>query len=208
MIEVRVLTGADLLAALDDVAVLRIAVFRDWPYLYDGDLAYERRYLQSYRDSTDAIVVAAFDGKRLIGAATGTPLADHADDFAAAMDGTDLTVDQVFYCAESVLLGDYRGRGIGHRFFDARETHARALGFSHVAFCAVDRPADHPLRPVGYRPLDPFWRKRGYRPLQGAIARFSWKDVDQPAETEKPLQVWLRALAPATGPAATQEIPS
>jgi hypothetical protein len=24
---------------------LRIAVFRDWPYLYDGSLEYEREYL-------------------------------------------------------------------------------------------------------------------------------------------------------------------
>ncbi|MCA1775426.1 MAG: GNAT family N-acetyltransferase, partial [Loktanella sp.] len=75
---VRALTGAALEAALPDVARLRIAVFRDWPYLYDGDLAYEEGYLQSYRDSASAIVVGAFDGDRLVGAATGTPLADHA----------------------------------------------------------------------------------------------------------------------------------
>ena len=38
MVEVRALTGAELEAHLDDVARLRIAVFRDWPYLYDGTL--------------------------------------------------------------------------------------------------------------------------------------------------------------------------
>ena len=38
----RVLTGDDLAAALPDVARLRIDVFRDWPYLYDGDADYER----------------------------------------------------------------------------------------------------------------------------------------------------------------------
>ena len=32
-IEIRALTGAALEAALDDVARLRIAVFREWPYL-------------------------------------------------------------------------------------------------------------------------------------------------------------------------------
>ena len=191
---VEVLTGAALDAALDDVARLRIAVFRDWPYLYDGDLGYERDYLQTYRDSPGAVLVGAFDGDTLVGAATGTPMEDHAEDFAAAFEGTGLALDQVFYCAESVLLPGYRGQGIGHRFFDLREAHARALGRRHSAFYGVQRPGDHPLRPQGYRPLDAFWRKRGYAPLDGAVARFRWKDIDQPAETDHALQFWIRPL--------------
>ncbi|MBB96357.1 MAG: GNAT family N-acetyltransferase [Rhodobacteraceae bacterium] len=192
--EVRPLTGAALDGALDDVARLRIAVFRDWPYLYDGDVAYERRYLQVYRDSPDAVVVGAFDGDRLVGAATGMPLADHADDFAGAFEGSGIDMGEVFYCAESVLLPDCRGQGIGHRFFDAREAHAKKLGFGKVAFCGVVRPADHPLRPDGARSLEPFWRGRGYASLPGVVARFSWKDIDQQAETDHPLQFWMREI--------------
>lgn len=194
MIRVEALTGPALEAALDDVARLRIEVFRAFPYLYDGDMAYERRYVASYRDSPGAILVGAFDGSRLVGAATGTPLADHAEDFALAFGPTGVPLDQVFYCAESVLLPGYRGRGIGHRFFDLREAHARDLGFRHCAFCAVIRPQDHPARPAGYRPLDAFWTARGYRPLPGVIAEFAWKDLDCAEETRKPLQFWMRAL--------------
>ncbi|UWQ53479.1 GNAT family N-acetyltransferase [Leisingera caerulea] len=193
-IRVEAMTGAELEAALDDVARLRIKVFSAWPYLYDGDLGYEREYLQSYRDSERAVVVGAFDGATLVGASTGAPLADHADDFAAAFAGTGIDLNDVFYCAESVLLPEYRGHGVGHGFFDAREAHARKYGFSKCAFCGVQRPADHPLRPADYAPLDPFWRKRGYQPLSGAIAHFSWKDVDQAEETKKPLQFWIRNL--------------
>ncbi|WP_444455039.1 GNAT family N-acetyltransferase [Rhodobacter capsulatus] len=192
--QTRVLTGPALDAALDDVAALRIAVFRDWPYLYEGSLDYERRYLDSYRTSPGAVVVGAFDGPRLVGAATGAPLEDHAEDFAAPFAATGLALNTVFYCAESVLLPEYRGRGLGHAFFDAREAHARALGRSHSAFCAVIRPADHPLKPDTYRPLDAFWRKRGYAPLPGVIAHFRWTDIGQTGETEKPLQFWGRPL--------------
>lgn len=193
MVEVRVLTGDALDAALDDVARLRIAVFRDWPYIYDGSLAYERDYLQSYH-SPGAVVVGAFDGAQLIGAATGTPLEDHAEDFAAPFAGTDLALTEVFYCAESVLLAEYRGHGLGHAFFDARESHARALGRRHSVFCSVLRPADHPLRPAGYLPLDGFWRKRGYAPMPGVVAHFRWTDLGDAAQTEKPLQFWGRTL--------------
>lgn len=193
-LQFKKLTGADLVAALDDVARLRIEVFRAWPYLYDGDLAYEQNYLQSYRDSDRAIVVGAFDGNRLVGASTGTPLSDHADDFTLAFSGTGLVLDHIFYCAESVLLPEYRGQGAGHGFFDAREEHARQLGFRKSAFCGVQRPKNHPLRPADYRPLDAFWMKRGYAPLAGVIAQFSWKDLGQDRETPKPLQFWIRNL--------------
>ncbi len=192
--DVRPLTGAALEASPEDVARLRIEVFRAWPYLYDGDLVYERKYLQSYRNSDKAIVVGAFDGDRLIGASTGAPLSDHADDFAAAFAGTDLVLNDVFYCAESVLLPRYRGQGAGHKFFDLREAHARTLGFTKCAFCSVRRPDDHPMRPTDYRPLDAFWRARGYTQLPGVMAQFSWKDVGEKSESQKPLQFWIRDL--------------
>ena len=82
-IDVRVLRGPDLEAALDGVAQLRITVFRDWPYLYDGSLEYEREYLATYRDNPGALLVGAFHDGQLIGASTSTPMEDHAPEFAA-----------------------------------------------------------------------------------------------------------------------------
>lgn len=194
MIRVERLIGSALEAALDDLARLRIEVFRVFPYLYHGDAAYERNYLQAYRDSENAILVGAYDDAKLVGASTGSPMEDHAGEFAAAFEGHALRLEDIFYCAESVLLPEYRGLGIGHAFFDAREAHARTLGRSHAAFCAVMRPPDHPLRPEGYSPLDAFWSKRGYEKVPGAVANFRWKEVGQTDETDHPLQFWMRAL--------------
>ena len=194
MVTTRILSGSELDAALDDIAQLRITVFRDWPYLYDGSLAYERDYLSVYQESEASVVVGAFDGTRLVGASTGTPMSDHSDDFGAAFEALDYDLARYFYCAESVLLSDYRGHGIGHRFFDHREDHARELGYKSICFCGVQRPEDHPLRPADHRPLDPFWRKRGFVPMAGVVASFRWKDVDQSEETTKCLQFWGRDL--------------
>lgn len=193
-ITVRVLTGPALEAALDDVAALRIAVFRDWPYLYDGTLDYERQYLATYRDNPGALLVGAFHEGRLIGASTSTRMEDHAEAFAAPLRQIEVPVTSILYGAESVLLPPYRGIGMGHRFIDVREDHARALGRSHVAFASVTRPADHPLRPSDARTNDAFWRGRGYAPLPGVEALFSWRDVGDAEESEKPLQFWMRAI--------------
>lgn len=193
-LRVATMSRAELEAAIDDVARLRIEVFRAFPYLYDGDLDYERRYLRPYLDSPDAIVVGAWDEERLVGVSTGTPMEDHADEFAAPFAAQRHDLAAIFYCAESVLLPAYRGRGVGGAFFDRREEKARALGRRSACFCAVIRPADHPARPADHQPLDGFWRKRGYAPVEGLTARYSWRDLGDGAATEKPMQFWMRDL--------------
>ncbi len=186
--------GPAIEAIIPALAELRVTVFRDWPYLYDGSADYERGYLGNYASAEGGFVVGAFDGNALVGAATGAPLAGQPAAWAAPLEAAGYSVEDVFYCGESVLLGSYRGRGVGHAFFDAREAKARSLGLSYCAFCSVIRPEDHPRRPSSAHTHDAFWRKRGYAPLDGAIARFAWQDVGDNAETEKPLQFWPRTL--------------
>ena len=193
-VEVHVLTKEGFAAALDDVARLRITVFRDWPYLYDGDLEYERQYLAAYLESPDSLVVGAFDGTRLVGVSTAAPMEDHAEELGAPLVKLGYRLEDVYYCAESVLLPEYRGRGIGHAFFDAREAKARSLGRKYMAFCSVKRPDDHPMRPATFRTNDAFWMGRGYAPLEGVFAEYSWRDIGAREETKKSLQVWFRAL--------------
>ena len=194
-LRVENLTGAAVRAAIPELARLRVAVFRDWPYLYDGTLNYETAYLRRFASSNDAVVVAAYDGDTVVGAATGAPLADHAEAFGKTFTDRGSDILSIFYCGESVLLPDYRGRGLGHAFFDGREAHARVLGrFTHITFCGVVRPDDHPLKPGSYRPLDAFWTKRGYAKVEGLTGSFAWKDIDQDEETPKRMQFWMKAL--------------
>lgn len=193
-ITVRALQNGDLEAALDAVAGLRITVFRDWPYLYDGNLDYERAYLQTYRDSPGALLVGAFDGARLIGASTSTPMEDHAAEFGAPFAEMGIALTDILYGAESVVLPEYRGIGLGHRFIDHREAHAQRLKRPYIAFCSVKRPDQHPAKPENARTNDAFWIGRGYATVPGVMAAFSWKDVGDNAETVKPLQFWMRRI--------------
>jgi GNAT superfamily N-acetyltransferase len=181
-------------AALPDLARLRITVFRDWPYLYDGSLDYESRYLAGFLEEPGAILIVAKDGARIIGAATASPMAGQDADLRKPFEDAGHDIARLHYFGESVLLPDYRGHGIGHRFFDAREAAARTDGAEAACFCGVVRPSDHPLRPAGARDLGPFWRGRGYAPLDGVTAQYNWQDIDQTAETSHPMQFWYRML--------------
>ena len=194
---IDILRGEAAHAHLDDLAALRIAVFRDWPYLYAGDLDYERGYLAAYARSPRSVFVLAFDGARVVGASTGLPLVDYAPAFRAPFQACGMDAAQVFYFGESVLLPAYRGRGIGHAFFDAREAHAGALGgFTHTAFAAVDRAGDDPRRPPGHRGHEAFWSARGYTRQPGLTMRLAWSETGV-GEVEHPLTFWTRPLETA-----------
>lgn len=194
---VRVVTcvGAEVLPHLDDLARLRIAVFRDWPYLYGGDPDYERGYLAAYANSPRSVFVLALDGDTVVGASSGIPLIDDDEAFQQPFRARGLAIGQVFYFGESVLLRDYRGRGLGHRFFDGREAHARQLGgFTWTAFCAVERDPADVRCPPGYRPNDAFWRKRGYQRQDDMFCTLAWTECGDTAPSAHRLRFWLRPL--------------
>jgi GNAT superfamily N-acetyltransferase len=192
---IRSLSSAEeRIAAIPRLAALRISVFRDWPYLYDGTAEYETAYLREFSKEAGSVLVIAEQGEEIVGAATASPMASQKGEFRGAAENYGLEVASLFYFGESVLLPAFRGQGIGHAFFDAREAAARAAGATAAAFCAVIRPEDHPLKPGLARDLAPFWRRRGYAAVDGLTCNFDWKDIDQPAETPHLMQYWMREL--------------
>ncbi len=191
-IEVRPLTGSEIAAAMDDLAQLRITVFAAYPYLYDGDAAYEAEYLAEYAAAPDAVLVAAFDGARIVGAATAAPMMHQKAEFRAPFEARGIDTARLFYFGESVLLPEYRGAGIGHAFFDQREAQARACGANAACFAAVVRADDHPARPADYAPLDPFWAKRGYALVPGLTMELAWKEHGSEAEQLHEMQYWMK----------------
>ncbi|MGZ8223856.1 MAG: GNAT family N-acetyltransferase [Methylobacter sp.] len=186
-------SGAALQQYIPELARLRIEVFRDFPYLYDGDFDYEKKYLQTYIDCSDSVIVLAFDGDKIVGASTAMTMKYETNELKKPFIENDYNLDDVFYCSESVLNKQYRGLGIGVRFFEQREAHAEDLGgFKHITFCCVERPIDHPRRPADYVPLDKFWNKRGYFKHPELRTTYSWKDLDDINETPKPMIFWLK----------------
>ena len=195
MIDVKTFTGSNVAPHLDAVAALRIAVFHDWPYLYAGDRDYEKNYLATYAESPDSLFVLAFDGDKVIGASTGIPRTDETAAFQQPFLDRGIALEDVFYFGESVLLKDYRGHGLGHRFFDEREGYARRLGrFDTTAFCAVERSADDPRRPEGFLGNDAFWIKRGYQRQDDMFCQLEWQEIGHDLASCHKLRFWLRPL--------------
>lgn len=194
LLEISMLRGSSIEPHIEELAALRIGVFREWPYLYDGTVEYERDYLSAYTNCADSVVVLATSGGRIVGASTALPLASAAVEFRQAFEASDYSADEVFYFGESVLLKDFRGHGAGRKFFSERERAAVAYGSKYCAFCTVDRQPDDPRRPEEYRDLGAFWKRLGYMRQPAMQARFRWRELGRKEEKENTLTFWINAL--------------
>ena len=187
-ITLQILTGAApaLAARLSDLARLRLEIFRQYPYLYAGNLASETTYVRTYLQCPESLLVLALCGDAVVGMATALPLAFETEAVKAPFIAAGIDPARVFYCGESVLQPAYRRRGVYRQFMAAREDYARSLGrFDRISMCAVVRPPDHPRRPAGYVSLDAVWDHFGYLPRPDLVASFEWQDLDEPAPTVK-----------------------
>lgn len=198
--EIHEVGGEALEPWLDALGRLRIRVFQEYPYLYEGSLEYERDYLRTYQEAArSCVVLVTTPGEGLIGATTCIPLAAEIDAFREPFIARGIDPGRVLYLGESIVLPEWRGIGLGKEFFRRREAHANRLGLELTAFCAVDRPDDHPLRPPGYRPLDGFWQARGYQKQPGLQASLAWKEMGEPDESPKSLTFWLKRQPDRSG---------
>ncbi len=194
--QLQTLTGADLTHALPALARLRIAVFREFPYLYEGNQAEEEAYLRDFAASPSAGLIVAYDGAVPVGCATAMRMTEASATVALPFTARGLDPADFFYFGESVLLPAYRGQGIGVGFFDAREAHARAASrCDYACFCAVIRPPDHRLRPVGDTGLAEFWTKRGYTPYPDLVCTMRWTELGGTEEVENRLNFWIKSLS-------------
>lgn len=198
MLRLQNFHGPALEPHLDALGALRIAVFHEYPYLYDGSLENEREYLRTYVNSPRSLVVLAFDeavGGRVVGATTCLPMVDEGPEFQTAFVQAGYDLSTICYFGESILLPSHRGQGVGKEFFKRREAHVQALGFKLSTFCAVDRPPGHPLCPPDYRPLDTFWQEQGYTKRPELQATFTWKEIGEATESPKTLTFWTKHWA-------------
>lgn len=197
----QLLTGTAIAEVLDDVATLRLEIFREYPYLYQGRREDELKYLITYAEAPDACVILAYHGHAVIGAVAGMPLihedAQMLDAFAA---GIEFPLNVAYYIGELLFLPAYRNCGLGQKLLDRLECHIRSLGRYRTLTCAtVERPDDHPLRTRDYIPITRFLARTGFVRLSGVTTSFMWSETDG-VKRDHPMQFWSKELIPANWP--------
>ena len=190
----QLLTGTAIADGLDDVATLRLDIFPEYPYLYQGRREDELKYLDTYAEAPDACVILAYDGHAVIGAVAGMPLIHEDAQMHDAFAGTAFPLNEAYYIGELLFRLGYRKCGLGQKLLAQQESHIRSLGRYHTLTCAtVERPDDHPLRPRDYIPITRFLARTGFVRLPGVTTHFMWRETDG-VKRDHPMQFWSKEL--------------
>ncbi len=174
---------------IEQVARLRIKIFKEYPYLYDGNLEQEREYLKPYIESQDGILIIAKDGDKSIGAITGLPLRESMQELKDCYARESQNIDDMFYLGEVVLLKEYRGKGIGIFLYKALEEYLSSKKYSKIVFCAIAKEGNDQKK-----------SKENYYKRLGFIRRFdlslnvSYKKIGEEFETESKMNIWEKFI--------------
>lgn len=191
-VQIEVLKGKEVLPYLSDLATLRISEFKNYPYLYDGNIEREGEYLSTYAKCKDFVMLVMLDQEKVIGATTGLPMKEEDDDFKAAFDGAKYDINDIFYIGETIILPQYRNKGLSRRMLKKIEQQAKDQGYRLLSLATINRSSDDIRQPKDYISVDGLWQKYGYEKQADIKASLSWCEVGQSEETIQEMIFWLK----------------
>ncbi len=193
-IRMAALAGHEAKKYFEEIARIRITLFREYPYLYEGSQEYEREYLETYFRSANAVVLLVFDNDKVVGFSNSIPLAEESAELKAPFERQGLNLNDYLYIGEVMLYPEYRGQGFMRKFLEFHEDKARKEGYKYTVLMTVERPDDHSLRPSDYKSLDSMWRHFGYERLSAMRIHLAWTQVDTKREMENRLAIWQKQI--------------
>jgi len=176
--EFEILTNHQIQQHIETIASLRIAIFKEYPYLYDGDMQSERDYLKSYAASKNSVVILAKDKGKIVGAVTGIPLSELDKIFLMPFMEKHIPTKAQYYLGEILLLKEYRGKGNGYKLYSMFEEWVRQKGkYQKIVIAEVVRPANDPRKPKDYIPTRKFWESLGYIEHPELVFHIPYKEI-------------------------------
>lgn len=183
----------------DYIAHLRMEAFKPFPYLYAGNLEYERTYIRGYQFAKKAMLATANIDGNIVGISTGIPLNADSEIVSGAKEAFEkenINVEDYYYYGEIIILPEYRGLGLAKKLYEAQDIIVRRWGYRFTSILTVVREADHPLKPQSYQPTDKLWERLGFC-WKGLEIAYHWPTIqaDRTVKEQKhSLEFWIKNL--------------
>ncbi len=193
-LETKILHGAKSQIYAELIAQLRIELFAEFPYLYKGTMDHDLSYLSVYFNSPNSSIILFFDKEELVGYSSSIPLSEEWDVIKEPFITNGLDLSKYLYVGEVMVKEGYRSWHLVHKILEIHNKKAAYYGFPYLAALTIDRPDDHPCKPVNYRTHDKLWQRFGWQKSSSLKARFDWEQIDTNRKELNDLSVWIKTL--------------
>jgi hypothetical protein len=198
---IKSFTGQEAERYVDQIAAIRLNMFKSYPYLYKGTVEHEKEYLQVYFKSPHATILLAFDNQgNVIGMSSSIPLDDEAEEIKAPFIEKQLNCEDYLYIGEGLIDAEYQNKGLVRQAAQIHEEIAHSMGYKYLVFMAVDRPENHPCKPDNYRSTDDLFKHFGYTKFDNMNVTLTWNQVDTNQEVTNTLSLWHKELRSSNEP--------
>jgi len=194
-IKIVAFTGREIDAVIPKLADLRIEIFAEYPFLYEGSLEDEKQHIKKFFAMEDAIVVAAFDQDKIVGISTAYPFIYEKESFQKLFLKHQRAPQEYFIIGEVALQKQYRRLGIGKKILQEIEAYAQKLN-SYKYFCLYTfvRSPEDPRRPSDYYPETIFWKNRGFVEHPELHATVAYREIGESKKTPKKIRFWTKDI--------------
>lgn len=184
---------------IQKVSELRIQEFQNYPYLYKGNLEYEKEYMLGFSSDPHSCLGLAKYENEIIGISTGMPLKSEADilkDAENVYHNANRDPCLYYYFGEFIILPQYRGKGIAKHLSLGMESVARKFKYSRICLLTVLRSDDDQRKPTNYKSIDPICYALGFKPDKLSID-YHWPTILENGDVKdvlNPMIFWSKEI--------------
>ena len=192
-----VLKNLEIERYLEEVIKLRVEVFREYPYLYDGNLEYEKEYFKDFVKDSTARVILVKDGFEVVAVATSIALSNAhlCDDIHKPFIEKGYDVERFYYYGEIMIDKNYRNKGISKQIYGLREKEVLSLGFDRLCFATILKDSDK--MPQDYFDPAEMWKSMRFDEHLDMQVECSWPKIQYDGSTREQvskLNFWVKKI--------------
>lgn len=194
-LKIETYQGPEIAPYTQQIVKLVDTIYRQYPYLYNGDDAGYIDYLDSYARSKNAIICLVFDGNKIVGIAAGMPMTEAREIYWEPLKKHGYDLNTLFYQGEFGLLPAYHNQGVEEAMFHKVEEFVRKGPYKSIAFWEVESSTSPSQRPENYLPSDPFWKRLGFIRYSELNFNMFWTNINEKKESPHLAVYWLKPLS-------------
>lgn len=171
---------------------LRAAYITAYPFLIDPNHEMLLRAARRHCNDPNVVIVAAFDGDRLVACNVSEPLTSAGNEYDVWAEQAGEDKEDWMHSIYVASYPEYQAKGVSSAMGAVLNDIAKGKGYKGRIIKMINRPEGDPKAPEGYRSAVGYFLKQGYELLDMPETKHEWIDIGDTEYSEKTYSYLLK----------------